>query len=341
MKFLSYTFSSDTLKSVEMPRHWLASMVLLAAILVGVEVAARIALAPIGDHLWAYRPAASSRVFEWYRHLATSRGVPNVVAIGDSIGARNFDPKAFMEASGYGSVYSLTQAGNFPLALRSNTLPLLATGDAPEIVILLQWAGSFRDDPRVRQIESGALSPILEARREGRTLVTDYLYMTRLFPARTFLLSHWINGRELPYPSQDGGFSPFQPPANTQARAIAPGLSQPDVVRFSVERRKVVSDLVDIAHERQFLVIAVVGPLYSPEDDAVAAEHVEWLTTLQDSSCGRLTVLDVRNAPYLEPRHFKDNNHLYADGATRFSTFLASRVTDPGIRERAVPAECD
>jgi len=180
-----------------MPRHWLASMALLAAILVGVEVAARVVLAPVGDHLWAYRPAASSRVFEWYRHLATSRRVPNVVAIGDSIGARNFDPEAFKEASGLGSVYSLTQAGNFPLALRSNTLPLLETGDSPEIVILLQWAGSFRDDPRVRQIESGALSPILEARRQGRRLVTDYLYMTRLFPARTLLLNYWIKGKQL------------------------------------------------------------------------------------------------------------------------------------------------
>jgi hypothetical protein len=341
MKFLSSIFSFETLKSVDLPRHWLASMALLMAILLGVEVGARFALAPIGEHLWAYRPAASSRVFEWYRHLATNRGVPNVVAIGDSIGARNFDPKAFAEASGLGSVYSLAQAGNFPLALRSNTLPLLEIGDAPQIVILLQWAGSFRDDPRVRQIEAGALSPILEARREGRKLVTDYLYVTRLFPARTLLLNYWVNGKELLSRPPNGGFSPFRSLETTDARSVTPETTSVEHVRFSVERRKVVLDLLDIARDREFLVIAVVGPLYGPDGDAVAREHVEWLKTLENSACGSLAVLDLRRSPYLELRHFKDNNHLYEDGAAIFSAYLATRVAEIGDRQGAVPAECN
>ena len=101
------------------------------------------------------------------------------------------------------------------------------------------------------------------------------------------------------------------------------------------------SDLLDIAHDREFLVIAVVGPLYGPDGDAVAREHAEWLKTMEDSACGSLAVLDLRHAPYLEPRHFKDNNHLYADGAAIFSAYLATRVMEIGNRESAVPAECN
>jgi hypothetical protein len=342
MKFLSSIFSSETLESIRMPRHWLASLALLAIILIGAEVAARIALAPVGDNLWAYRPPASSRVFEWYRHLATNSSVPDVVAIGDSVGARNFDPQAFIEASGMGSVYSLAQAGNFPLALQSNTLPLLTIGDAPGTVILLQWAGSFRDDPRVRQIESGARSPILEARREGRKLVTDYLYVTRLFPARSHLFNYWINGKDLLPQPVGGGFKPFQQPPDDRPRPAITAVSTTEHVSFSAERRNVVSELLEIARERQFRVIAVVGPLYGPDGDNVASEHVEWLKALEISSCGAMAVLDMRRASYLEPRHFKDNNHLFADGAAKFSAYLADRVVaEIGNRDGVVPAECN
>lgn len=333
MKFLSSIFSFDTLKSVHLPTHWKASIALLLVLIVGAELASRALLAPVGDHLWAYSPAASARSFEWYRSLANSGRTPRVVAIGDSTGARNFDPDAFSAESKLGPAYSLARPGNFPRALRSNTLPLLEAGKPPEVVLLLQWSGSFRDDPRVDQIERGSLSPILEARRNGRTLATDYLYMARLFPARTFLVRHWLQGGALLPPAGSGSFSPLQP---GDGQVIEFPVKAPagvtDVV-FSEMRRDVVRELVRIAQSRGFVVIAVVGPQRDAGKDASTERHLRWLEDLQSSACEHFWVLDMREVVAVDANDFKDNNHLYASAAARFSAQLARWVDELRLRE--------
>lgn len=322
MKFLSSIFSFETLKAVDLPGHWRASIGLLLLLLVSAELAARILMAPVGEHLWAYSPTASSGSFEWYRHLATSGRTPEVIVIGDSTGARNFDPEAFAAHTEFDDVYSLARAGNFPLALRSNTLPLLEVGDPPNVVLLLQSAGSFRDDPRVGQIERGALSPILEARRDGRRVVTDYLYVARLFPARSLLRRYWIHRQPLLIPYGVGSFSPFEKSdqiANTAATRF-PAIED---VKFSAERREVILELIEIAREREIPLIAVIGPQRDLGEDTVTALHLQWLRELEAATCGDIAVLDLRNAPYVEFADYKDNIHLYSDGAAIFSAHLA------------------
>lgn len=326
MKFLSSIFSFETLKAIDLPGHWRASIGLLVVLLVGAELAARVLMAPVGDHLWAYSPTESSASFEWYRHLATNGQTPGVVAIGDSTGVRNFDPETFAARSEFDTVYSLARAGNFPLALRSNTLPLLKVGDPPNVVLLLQSANSFRDDPRVDQIERGALSPVLEARREGRRLATDYLYLTRLFPARSLLRRHWIHRQPLLIPSGFGSFSPFHRSGKEITNIAA--ARKPDIedVEFSDERRDVILELVEIAQEREFLLLAVIGPQRDYSEDTVTKVHLQWLMKLEAAACGYIAVMDLRNAPYIESADYKDNNHLYSAGATKFSAHLAAVI---------------
>ena len=295
MKFLSSIFSFKTLRAVGLPAHWRASIGLLIVLLLSAELAARVLMAPIGEHFWAYSPTESSASFEWYRHLATSGRTPDVVAIGDSTGARNFDPVAFATQTQFDDVYSLARAANFPLALRSNTLPLLEIGDPPNVVLLLQSADSFRDDPRVDQIEQGAMSPILDARRDGRPLVTDYLHLTRIFPARSLLRMHWIDGEPLLKPSSNGSFSPFHMKDEQRMETPTTEFLPSQDVSFSEERRGVILELLEIARMREFSVIAVVGPQRESSGDVVTDLHLGWLRELAAARCGEFGVLDTKS----------------------------------------------
>lgn len=334
MKFLSSIFSSENLRSVEFPAQWKASIVLLVILLLGAEFAARLLLAPVGDYLWAYPPASAPGTFEWYRALATTGRTPRVVAIGDSTGARNFNPEAFSSTSRIGSAYSLARPGHFPLALRSSTFPLLEVGEPPEIVLLFQWAGSFRDDARVRQIERGSLSPALEARRNGKAVVTDYVYLSRLYPARKFLWRHWILGAPLIEPSQFGSFSPLRRRDNAVPNLTGVMTRPVDEIVFSEQRRDVVRELLHTAQVRGFLVVAVVGPQARPEGDHVTERHLSWLGELEAMACAEFAILDVRATPFIESSQFKDNNHLYEQGATRFSERLGELVREVSSRAR-------
>jgi len=302
--------------------------VLLVAILVSAEIGARILMAPIGDHLWAYESEALSRSFEWYRQLTQTGRTPDAVAIGDSTGARNFDPAEFARASSLPNVYSLARAGNFPRALLGNTLPLLDQENVPGIVILLQWPGSLRDDPRIAQIEAGAVSSILDARRTGKFMITDYLHVTRLFPARSYLRSYWLRDDPLLRPPANGGFSPFERPPGSSETTSAPFPVPSESAVFSAERRDVVRELVALAQRRHFTLLAIVGPFRSGKQNEVANRHLEWLRELEANACENLVVVDFREIDGLEPQHFKDDHHLYRDGAAIFSNRLGMLVSD-------------
>lgn len=332
MKFHSSIFSFETLRSVELPAHWKASMVLLVVLLLSAELAARVLMAPVGNYLWAYPPASSPGTFEWYRALATTEQTPAVVAIGDSTGARNFDPESFSANSEIGNAYSLARPGNFPLALRSNTLPLLEVGEPPEIVLLFQWAGSFRDDPRVQQIERGSLSPVLEARRNGKAPVTDFVYLSRLYPARKYLWRHWIRGEPLLEPMPFGSFSPLQRRENAVSAVVDVVRVPEETIAFSEERRDVVRELLRLARDRGFRVVAVVGPQVHPDEDLVTQRHLAWLGELQATTCAEFAILDLRALPSFDASEFKDNNHLYGEGAARFSERLGALMGDVSPR---------
>lgn len=338
MKFRSSIFSSESLQLASIPRDWWLSTWLLFAILVTTELGARFLLAPIGDHLWAYDSAALSRSYEWYRARAVAGQTPTILAVGDSTGARNFSPRAFQSTAGNEPVYSLARAGNFPRALRSNTLPLLEVGTAPEIVILFQWPGSLRDDPRVDQIEAGAVSSILEARQSGRFMVTDYLYVTRLFRARDYLVSYWLRGEELLRPATRDGFHPLIRPAEFELRPV---VLPDEPILFAETRRDVVRDLVNIAARRGFVVVAIVGPFRAGNDYPAGNAHLQWLQELRSSNCTNMAVLDLRTAFDIPADQYQGNHHLYEDGAKSYSAQLGPRITDILEQKRNGTLSCD
>lgn len=335
MKFLSSIFSSEQLSGLDIPRDWWASMALLAGILVVAELTARVLMAPVGEDLWAYGYGTDPVPFEWFRVLSKEDRAPTVLVIGDSTAARNVDPATVAEAAAVETVYSLAYPGNFPLALRSNTLPLLDSGAAPDIVILFQWPGSLRDDPRVDQIEAGAVSPILEARSSGRLLLSDFLYVTRVFPARRFLLDHWLRDKTLIRPPGDNGFAPLQRPAEAQSQSQPEAPAPADSGPFSEMRREVIKKLIALAQEHDFLLVAIVGPFRSGDRYLLANRHLEWLRDLETEACDNLFVMDLRQMEGIGPELFKDNHHLYADGAQAFSAILGRKISN--LRSHSLP----
>ena len=335
MKFRSSIFSSEQFAGLDIPRDWWASMALLAGILVAVELAARVLMAPVGEDLWTYGYGADPVPFEWYRVLSEDNRTPTVLVIGDSTAARNVDPATVAEAAAVDSVYSLAYPGNFPRALRSNTVALLDSGNTPEIVILFQWPGSLRDDPRVDQIEAGAVAPILEARSSGRFLISDLLYVTRIFPARRYLLDHWLRGKTLIRPPDGNGFVPLQRPAEARSQTPPEAPAPADSGPFSDMRRGVIRELVALAKEHDFLLVAVVGPFRSGDRYLLANRHLEWLREQERAACDNLFVMDLRQMPGIGPALFKDNHHLYADGAEAFSAALGKRIAN--LQAHALP----
>jgi hypothetical protein len=326
MKFRLSIFNFERKIEPAVPRHWWASIGLLIGILVLAETSARVLLQPIGDNLWAYNPPSQSRAFEWYRHLTEEDLTPTVLAIGDSTGARNFDPGSFAAASAIDSAYSLAWPGNFPLALRNNTLPLLGSGHSPDIVILFQWPESLLASPRVDTLEAGAVSPIFEARRTGRFTLTDHVYLTRMYRARAFLVDYWLRGKSLREPPAGDGFAPLSRPAGEANTDRPADLSVQQPFDFSEERRGVIRTLSNLAEEHQFLLVVAVGPYRSGDGYQDGNRHLDWLRELEKVECANLVVMDLRNFLDDRPEFFKDNHHLYDDGAAYFSARLGERI---------------
>jgi hypothetical protein len=310
---------------LRIPRDWWASLVLVIALVGLAELTARFLLAPIGDYLWAYESTAQSRSFEWYRVQARNGNPPDVVVIGDSTGSRNLDPASFGAAAGVEEVVNLARPGNFPRAMLSNTLPLLDQENVPDFVVLMQWPESLRDDPRTDQIEAGAVSPVLEAKLEGRLIPTDITYLARLFPARQYLVDHWIRRRPLLRPARNDGFFPLDPEETPVVRAN-PQLPDGVEPSYSSSRRQVIVELLDLARERGFAVIIPAGPYRTGSSYAYGNYHYDWLLEQQAAYCGILFLLDYRNLTDIPYEKFKDNHHLYETGAIEWSARFGEDV---------------
>ena len=327
MKSRSSIFSSESLAELRIPRDWWASLAVVVLLVVTAEIVARVLLAPIGDFLWAYESTAQSRSFEWYRDQAQNGNPPAVAVIGDSTGARNFDPQTFGVAAGMENVVNLARPGNFPRAVRSNSLPLFDQDNLPRFVILMQWPESLREDPRTDQIEAGAVSPVLEARLDGALLPTDITYLARLFPARQYLLDYWVRGRPLIRPANNQGFFPLDPESTPVVRAN-PTLTNDSELRFSEARRDVIVDLVRLAEARNFEIIVPMGPYRVGDNYAFGNRHFEWLENLQAEHCDVMHIFDFRIASGIAYEDCKDNPHLYESGAKVWSEQFGYAVRD-------------
>ena len=96
-----------------------------------------------------------------------------------------------------------------------------------------------------------------------------------------------------------------------------------------------IRELIALAKKHDFLLVAIVGPFRSGDKYLLANRHLEWLRDQERESCDNLLVMDLREMPGIGPESFKDNHHLYADGAQVFSAALGQRIAT--IRHHSLP----
>ncbi len=335
--FLSSIFSFNTLDRRSIPRRWVVSILAVAVLFVGAEVVSRVLMAPLGDHVWAYWDPVAADKFEWYRGKADAERTPEVLVIGDSTGARNFDPAAFAAASGVPSAYNMAWPANFARALAVNTLPLLANGAPPRTVILMESVNAFIDLPEVERFERSIVGGVLGKRSRGELVAADVLHLARVYQARFQLIDHWARGKQLVRRPPLLGFMPHTRPAD--AKAPVPGAIREPDRPFSSDRRAVLLRLVELAKKRDFRLILTIGPYaWVPWPQAVAA-HAAWLSEVAEANPEHVTFWDLRDTDAVTIDGFRDAQHLWDVDAARLSEWLGRRYAATELAQRHARAQ--
>ena len=306
-----------------MPKGWLASVLLVLGVVIAAEFAVRALLAPVGPDLWTYWNVEAAPKFEWYRQQALSGKTPEVVAVGDSLAARNFDPAAFSAAAGGVSAYNLGWPGMFPRAFQEIVPVFLETGEAPRFIILMQSTPSFIEDERVRRNEAGILSSIIARRQAGEAIAADYIALSRLYLARREVVRYWLKRKALLQRPPLDGFMPHKRPSDSLP--IDPDKETMPTGGLDPGRLAVDTRLFDLAQRRGIHVIAVLPPLEVSHMPAYVDAYAHWLKQQEAEYPGVLSIWDLRDTDAVTRRDFKDSMHLWGDGAARFSSALGAR----------------
>ena len=313
--------SSRTLDLRTVPAHWLFSLLVALVVVLGTEVAARVFMSPLGDRVWAYWSDDAVDKFEWYRDRVASGRVPAVIAVGDATGARGFDPRVFSETAGAES-YNLAWPANFPLALPVTTLPLLEELPPPETVFLFQTPASYVAAPEMIRVEQSIRDSLIGKRVLGASsAVIDSVYLARLYPARFYLIRHWIHGAPLYSEPALQGLLPLDGTDSEELDAAA--VESWRNAQFSEPRRAVLRELTRIAAARGFRLIVIVPPSLLPDPTDMTTRHVTWLRELEADA--RLDVWNYASTSGLAADHFWNVGHLNREGASLFSAILADR----------------
>ena len=327
--------SSSSLELRSLPLSWVLSVCLCMTMVFSGELAARWLLAPIGD-VWAYWGDEMGNRFGWYQDLVERGEVPEVLFIGDSVGARNIDALAFSRTAGVGA-FSLCFTGNFPLALRALTYPMLQRETTPSTVFLVQSPRSYADSDDVRLIEQGPLSCVMARRRTGEQAVADHVFLCRLYPARRYLRSYWLAGAPVLREPPRGGSLLFRRPEATQPMP-KPRQRPAAAPVFDPLRRETLHELIGIARSNGFRVNVLVCPVAYPESAAGFDEHLDWLRSVVRASGGVAQLWDLTGHRGLRLDDFKDKTHLWGDAATRFSRFLGQTFAQRNAPSTRMPA---
>ena len=284
--------------------------------------------------------------FEPYRLLTLGDQAPEIVIVGDSTGARDFDPLAIEAALPANMrVYNLAYPGNFPRAFKLSTLPLLKFPHAPPRLVILSFApNAFFENQSTRKSEDQILdSPICRERD------TDRWAWTRLAVSNLgSLRANWqFWKRDAVSLPKDRGFlllegsGPTKPAkllersrydASEQrdhreyARAgtLADDAPIPDAARLDVVR-----DLATLARDRGFRLLVIVPPhlemrvygrphpIFEAYREAIVRLGVEL----------GFHVLDWNDPPFLDPEDYYDWGHLNRIGAAKMSAELANLLS--------------
>jgi len=322
-RFLSSIFNFKTLYLGSVPRNFWNTIGVVVSLLATAEIVSRILLIPVGNFAWAYWSLDAIDKFEWYRSMSENDKAPDVVAIGDSTGARGFDPRYFSKASEKTS-YNLAWPANFPKALRATTHPLLQEGTPPDSIILIQSPGGYIDSQRAIRFENSILSSQIAKRYPKNDLVSDYVYLSRLYAARSLLKKSWIDHQKIVSEPKLSGFMP----AGTGSKKIVknPGETQKKGNKkkdFSQERLICFLQLAEITENRGIRLIVVLPPVNSGKTPVLYRKYLDWLHS--KSPDYEFTIWDLSNPDFLRKKHFWDKNHLNELGAKLFSLELGKR----------------
>jgi hypothetical protein len=324
-RFRSSIFSFDTLRAGTVPAGWLASVSLAVVLVIAAELVARMLLAPLGGFAWAYWSDEAAVKYESYRRMAAAGAAPDVVVIGDSTAARDFDPVQFERAAGGLSAYNLGWPGNFALALYESVAPLFieSGSDDPRIVVLMQAYVSYTQRPVVQRFERPILNSWVVRNRQDPTALDQRIALLRLYPAARKLKRYWLDGDAsfLNAVPKNGGFMP-------KGGSGGPELGSADgqdattgaVDVFDPERRATLDGWAAIAKARGFDLLVIVPPWRERPAPAGLPEHVAWL---RDRAADHdVAVLDLSGLPVISDREFRDAGHLSPDGAGKLSRLL-------------------
>ena len=144
--FRSSILSFDTLNLEGWKAAGLRNEILVAILLlVGAELLARSALAPIGDYWRYWEPEAAVKI-EAYRAMVRKGVPPRILIVGDSTGEFDIDPTGVADDATFegADVYNLAWVGNRSEAFRRCTLPILANGPISEVVVVSAGSGLRR-----------------------------------------------------------------------------------------------------------------------------------------------------------------------------------------------------
>lgn len=323
----SSIFSFETLRTDGLlPRTKLIALTIVLLMLVTAEGLARIALRPTGDY-WEYWNKESADKFLWYRHKNSASTAADIVIIGDSTAARDFIPSEFSQACNGKTAFNLGWPANFPLAMEQTTLPLLDLPyRAPDTVICSISPKAFTGHPLNRAFETPILASAFARHQRGETLVSDYVYLTRLYSAREFA-SGWFSGEGLFEPPKDGGAMPLKGQEESGHRPATKG-DLFDKTGFERKRLEVIDRLAEIARYRNFQLVFVIPPRTFEHRSELEEKFIGILS--EKAADYGFQVWDVRRLPPLEAKHFFDPGHLNRTGAELYSQTLAGRLCREG-----------
>jgi hypothetical protein len=298
---------------------------LVLCLVAGAELAARSALEPIGDY-WSYWTPAAAAKFEAYRSSVRRGAPPHVLVVGDSTGARDFDPAPLARVTGR-TAFNLAWPANFPLAFKACTLPLLENQARPDVVIASFIPSGFLDSSSARRFEQAILESSYCRRQRAQISASDYFYLARMRASLPFLHSWWT-GTSLPQVKNRG----FMPLAGNDDAPDVPTV----MAGFEDRRFAAIEALYEAGRQFHFSVIVVIPPRRDPTGDLRRAEG-KYVERLQH--CG-FEYIDYREPAFLQAGDFHDRNHLNAHGAERLSAALAEELTRRGDAAYRVADAC-
>jgi len=286
--------------------------------------------AEAGARLLGAKPEAAygspDAMLKWtyYRAAKAAGRPPDLLIIGDSTAAREVDPARLLDCLPSGlTAYNLGHDANFPLALRVSTLPLLATGAVPRVVVASLSPTTLCFDNQPTAAEAALLRWPAFRQLSGDLGIADHLGLRLLLPvlrARVFAREAESHMTRLGFqPLEVDPHGPIGPDAGRQRGSVNP-------VRVAV-----VTDLGELARQRGFRLAVIVAPLPTQNSRAGAILCTAALRAAGDRL--GFMVIDGAELATFEAPDYESGAHLLRPAAERYSRLLGRRLAaEPRIR---------